>query len=75
VRTADVNGIERAALLTQRLLEGRALSARDAAELCEVSVWTARRDLNTMSRVLAIYRDDRSGLWRVLRSGEEADTD
>jgi predicted DNA-binding transcriptional regulator YafY len=70
VRTADVNQIERAALLTERLLEGRELSARDAAALCGVSVRTARRDLNGMSRVLAIYRDDSSGLWRVLRPRE-----
>ena len=71
MRVADVNQIERATLLTEQLLDGRELRAAEAAELCGVSQRTARRDLNTMSRVIAIYRDD-SGLWRLLRPAGEA---
>ena len=71
---AEVNQIERATLLAERLLDGRELSSGEAARMCGVSVRTARRDLNTMSRVIAIYRGD-NGLWRVLgprRGNEEA---
>ena len=74
MESADVNQIERATLLAERLLDGRELSASEAARMCGVSVRTARRDLNTMSRVIAIYRGD-NGLWRVLgtRGGREGE--
>ena len=70
MESADVNQIERATLLAERLLDGRELSASDAARMCGVSVRTAQRDLNVMSRVIAIYRGD-NGLWRVLGNDGE----
>lgn len=65
MNSSDVNGIERATLLTQHLLDGRELTTAEAAEMCGVSQRTAQRDFNAMSRVLAIYRDD-GGIWRLL---------
>lgn len=67
---ADVRPVERAALLTARLMRGQGVTVEQAAELCEVSRWTAARDLSDMSRVLPIYRH-RDGVWRVLEMLEE----
>lgn len=62
---ADVRPVERAALITEKLMTGRGLTTAEAAELCGVSQRTAQRDLSDMSRVIAIYRHD-DGVWRVL---------
>lgn len=64
--SSEYNRVERAAILTQELLNGAEMRTVDAARLCGVSSRTARRDLNSMSRVIAIYRDD-GGLWRLLQ--------
>ena len=70
MNSADVNPIERATLLTQQFLDGREFTTSEAARMCGVSDRTARRDLNTMSRVIAIYRGE-DGLWRVFEEDDE----
>ncbi len=45
------------------------VSVAEAAEMCQVSPRTARRDLEALSRVLPLIseRDGNAVLWRVLK--------
>ena len=58
---------ERAAIVTARLLAGRAMTVREVAEAVELTHSGAAKLLARISRVLPVYDED--GVWRI-NSGE-----
>ena len=62
--------MQRAASLTYRLTKGQSISSREAAEILEVSQRTAQRTLAAISQTVPIYRDDETGHWLLLPSGQ-----
>lgn len=61
--------VERAALLTYWLANGRELTTVEAAESLCVSQRTAQRLFTAVSRTVPIYRDEHTGLWRMADDG------
>lgn len=63
-RFSEMDGTERAAHITARLLGGERLTARQIAQQYGITPQWANETLNRVGRVVPVYRD--SGLWRVL---------
>lgn len=65
--------VERAALLTCWLVNGRSLTATQAAEMLEVSPRTARRLLATISRSVPVERDEFTNRWYYNPRGQQVE--